>query len=145
MYYFTLADKITLFLSTVVRRNGMWSLWKVKRLIAKENVKVRGIKRNDTIAYSENESGHFTQWVLDTTFFRNLFCPFLCTKSTMKIYRNTILTSRNSLRDFWHLCSWSKSVTKVFLMPDWATSDNTRLSFETSCMMALNSKNIFKI
>ena len=47
------------------------------------------------------------------------------------------LTSKNSFRDFWHLCSWSRRVTNVFRMPDCATSDSTRLSFETSCIMVL--------
>lgn len=59
MYYFILVDKIILFLLIVVWRNGMWLFWKVKRLIVKENVKVCGIKRNDIIVYSENESGFF--------------------------------------------------------------------------------------
>ena len=46
-------------------------------------------------------------------------------------------TSKNSLRAFWHRCSWSSRVDSVLRRPDRPTKDRTLLSLATSIMILL--------
>ena len=48
-----------------------------------------------------------------------------------------VSTSRNSLSDFWHRCSWSNMVTREFLMPALELRDTTLLSLWMSDIIDL--------